>query len=136
MSMGAGRFMRIEEAGVAIAGVRSKTFTINNEPIDVTTDDEDGIRRLLTNEAGTALIHSTKSIDAEFEGVTRSDELVRDIASGQNTVKELDLVFTSGAIIRGKFALVNMSLTGETADAQTFTGSLQSTGNWTWIDAP
>ncbi len=136
MAAGAGRNMTILEGGTAIAGLRTKTFTIGNTPIDVTTDDDNAIRALLLNDAETAIIAATREINASFDGVTKNDDLIRDITQNQNTVKSVVLRMTSGATIAGKFALVNLSLTGEMADAQTFSGEMQSVGDWTWTNAP
>ena len=136
MAAGAGRNMTILEGGVRIAGLRTKSFTIDNTPIDITTDDDSGIRALLLNAAGTAIEPSTRSINATFDGVTQDDGLTKAIVKNEGTVRDFDLLLSSGALISGKFALVNMALTGETADAQTFSGELQSTGEWSWTDAP
>ena len=54
---------------VLIAGARSKSITINNEPIDITSDDDLGFRTLLDDPA-------VRSIDMSIEGVTKDDDLI------------------------------------------------------------
>lgn len=42
-----GRSVLIKRNGAVLAGCRTKSITVNGSPIDVTTDDDDGVRRLL-----------------------------------------------------------------------------------------
>lgn len=132
----AGRLLKVKDAGVAIAGLRTKTATINNEPIDITTDDDSGIRKLLETEAGGTLEVANKAIDISFDGITKSDALIKAAAEADALVKEYVLELPSGATITGDFAFTNLELGGEYQDAMTFSGQLMSTGAWVWADAP
>ena len=136
MAAGAGRDMTILQAGVAIAGIRTKTFTINNTPIDITSGEDTGVRQYLLNAGETALIAGERNIDVSFDGVTKDDALIAAAANNTATVAERTLRMASGATIVGKFALTNLTLTGEMADAQTFSGELHSTDTWTYTAAP
>ena len=131
-----GRLLKIKDAGVAIAGLRTKSFSIANEPIDVTTDDDSGIRKLLETIAGGTLEVASKAIDVSFDGITKNDDLIKAAAQGTALVKAYVIVMPSGAKISGQFAFVNLEITGEYQDAVTFSGELQSTGSWSWTDAP
>jgi len=45
---GKGRDLLLSSAQSDIAGVRTKSISINRTPIDVTNDDDAGVRKLLT----------------------------------------------------------------------------------------
>ena len=108
---------------VAIASVRSKTITINNEQIDITTDDSDAWRTLLEEP-------SVRSVDLSVSGVTDDDDLMSAIMIGTSSVVHefVEIDYNSEFTLTGKFALNNLTYTGEHADAATFEASLQSSG--------
>ena len=54
----AGRKVRIKRGSTAVAGARADSFTINNEPIDITEKDDAGWRKYLADVG-------VRSIDAE-----------------------------------------------------------------------
>ena len=59
-----GRAFTIKKNSVIIAGLQAKSAAINNNPVDVTTDDELGFRTLMADPG-------VKSIDISFDGVTK-----------------------------------------------------------------
>lgn len=65
-----GRKVNLTWGGSAVLGIREKGVTINGEPIDVTSDDDNGWRKLLT-EAG------EHSVDISISGVTKDDVFLR-----------------------------------------------------------
>lgn len=132
----AGRLLKIKDAGVAIAGLRTKSAAIGNEPINITTDDDLGFRRLLLNAAGDNSEVSEKQIDISFDGITQDDALLKAAAEGTALVKEYVLEFPSGATITVTCVFTSMEETGAYQDAVTFSGELQSTGSWVYADAP
>jgi len=116
---------------VTIAGVRTKSFTVNNEPIDVTNDDDDGWRDLLA-EAGQT------GIDLSVEGVVESDAL-RDLIADPSSIGTYVLVtfpvITEGntaGTLEGDAVIASYQETGEYNGAVTFTLELQSRGAWTY----
>ena len=111
-------------AGAAIAGVRTKTVSLNKEPIDVTSDDDAGWRSLL-GEAG------IKSCDLSVEGVTKSYTVIGSWFSA-DAPQAVVLTFPNGATIEGDFMLASLEQTGAYNDAVTFSASLQSTGEVTY----
>jgi len=123
-----GRKLTIERDGTIIAGVRTKNFTINNEPIDVTTDDDDGFRRLL-EESG------EKQIDMTVEGLTKDDDLIKTAANGGTLIEQYTINLPSGAAIEGDFRLNNVEQGAEYNEAITFTAEIHSTGEWTFTEA-
>jgi len=118
-----GRTLIIKRNGAVVGAVVSKSISINDEPIDVTTDEDSGFRVLL-DEPG------TRSIDISYEGVLRSDLLIRDVAGGGSTIADVDIEFPTGMVIRGKFRINGMELSGGLSDKIAFSGTMQSTGAW------
>jgi TP901-1 family phage major tail protein len=109
--------------GTVIAGARTKSVTINNEPIDITTDDSDGFRELLEESA-------ERHLDISVEGLTKDTVLLELAVTGASLIDEFSIVFpdTPNVVIRGDFRVNNVSIGAEYNDAVTFTAELQSTG--------
>lgn len=114
---------------ITIAAIQTKNPTIAREPIDVTTDDDDGFRTLLATPG-------KKQIDLSFSGVTEDDVLLEAAAAGANVFERINLLYPSGATIEGDFFFNNLSITGETEGSTTFEGEMQSSGAWTYTPAP
>jgi len=132
----AGILLKIKDsAGVVIAGIKTKSGTFPLEPIDVTTDDENGFRTFLKDAAGEIFLPN-KMIDLSFDGLTKNVTLIKAAATQTGLVGEYTLEIPDGAKIVGDFALTNLEITGEREGAMTISGSLQSHGEWTWTDAP
>jgi TP901-1 family phage major tail protein len=121
-----GRKVRIKRGSTAIAGARSDSFTINNEPIDITDKDDSGWRTYLADVG-------VRSIDCEVEGVL-DDATFLSLAVG--TASALLEAYTIDVIglgeFTGNFYLASFAVTGEQADAITFTASIQSSGTITF----
>ena len=119
--------------GTVIASVRTKSFTVDSSAIDITTDDDSGIRALL-EEPG------QHQIDLSVEGLLANDSLLQQIVDGtlfiQNLTIKLPFTFatTQGTIV-GDFRFNNFEVSGEYQDAITFTATLQSTGTFTFTAA-
>lgn len=136
MSAGAGRNLKLKDAtATVLAGIRTKGIKIGNEPIDITTDDETGIRTFLET-AGGELEVASRQIDISFEGISKDDVLLKAATENSGLIATYTLEFPSGATIVGSFAFISYEETGEYQTAVTFSGELQSTGAWVWTDAP
>lgn len=129
MAANVGRQLVIKRGGSTVAGVRTKSVTINNEAIDVTTDDDTGYRTLL-EEPG------QKQIDLSVEGLTKDDNLLQSAADGTTLIEAYTIEFPSGATITGDFRFNNLELGAEYNAAITFTAEIQSTGSYTFTAAP
>lgn len=129
MAASAGRELLIKKGVSVIAGVRTKTVTINGEPIDITSDDDSGFRTMLAT-AG------LRSIDLSVEGVTK-DSSLRAIVAGVSSqlLTDISIEYPNGDTIDGDFYLVNIEESGEYQDALTFSASLQSSGPFTYTPA-
>lgn len=128
-----GRALTLEyPTGTVIAGVRTRSITIDSSAIDVTTDDDSALRTLL-EEPG------QKQIDISVEGLLKDDTLLDKIINGafiQELTIKLPFPFTTtqGKIV-GSFRFNNFEQTGEYTDAIAFTATLQSTGAFTYTPA-
>lgn len=129
MAASVGRNLTIARNGTVIAGARTKTLTIGAEPIDITDDDDAGIRTLLETSA-------QQMIDASIEGLTKDDVLLAVIADGGTLIVECTITLPSGATIVGDFRLNQLELGATYNEATTFTAEIQSTGAWTYTAAP
>ena len=112
--------------GTKIASVRTKSFTVDSSAIDVTTDDDTGIRVLLEDSG-------QRQIDMSVEGILASDVLLEQIIDGTLFIQELTIKFpftftTTQATLVGSFRFNNFEVTGEYQDSITFSATMQSTG--------
>jgi TP901-1 family phage major tail protein len=124
MPAASGRDLIIKRNGTKIASVTTKNFSVNNEPIDITTDDDSGFRTLLD-------VSGVRTIDASVEGVYIDDTLLSEAAGASPTLITADeIVLPSAATITGNFRLNNIDITGEVAGRVEFSATLQSSGAW------
>ena len=120
-----GRDMLLTVASQPIAGVTSKGVSINNEPVDVSTDDSAGFRELLA-QAGMS------TVDISLSGVTKNMELERSCITNTSKIYALVITYTDGSTLTLDGFLNTYTTTGETATAQTFDASFQSSGEFTF----
>jgi predicted secreted protein len=113
---------------VALAGIRNNGVEIDNEPVDFTTNDDDGFRRLSIESA-------ERQINLSIEGLVLDEEWAMDSANGTNLVKSLVIVRPTGSTISGDFRLNNYNEGAPYKEAFTFTATLQSTGPFVWSSA-
>ena len=118
---GNGRELVIKKATVPLAGIRTKSISINRTPIDVTNDDDDGVRKLLLD-AGEV------TVDLSFDGVTKNSTLRSASLDPTSVLEALVIEFPAGASITGNFFVTSYEETGTYNDAVTFSASLQSAG--------
>lgn len=109
-----------ESPPVEIAGVREKSVELNGEPIDITSDENDGWRTLLS-------IPAENQVNVNLSGVTKDRTLVTDWFAGTRT-REAVFTFPDGSVITGEFFLATYSETATYNEAVAFEASLQSTG--------
>jgi predicted secreted protein len=120
MTAGVGRNVTLTWGGAGIAGVKEKSLTLNNEPIDITSDDDDGWLALL-GEPG------QKQVELKVSGVTKDRDLIADWFSG-SLIQPVVLAYEDGATITGSFFLSEYSDKGNFKDAVSFDATLMSTG--------
>ena len=119
MAEQAGRKVTISVGGSVVATARTKSLTINNSAINVTSDGDDGIQRLLA-EPG------EKAVEVSVDGMVIGSTLM-DIALGSNL--STAIVFDYGTYtVTGNFFMTSYSESLPYNEAITFSGSFSSTG--------
>lgn len=116
--------------GTTLAGMRVTGLTINNEQVDITNKDSAGWREFLEG-AG------TQSMDISVEGVFKDaavEHTVRGYAIA-NSINDFALVFGDGDYIEGNFAISNYQRSGAHNGEETYSMSLQSTGQPVYTSA-
>lgn len=109
-----------------VAGVREKSVSLNGEPIDVTNDDDNGWRTLLS-------VSQQDEVNITVSGVTK-DDVLRAAWFGTR-MDNAELVWPDGAKIEGTFVLASYTETGAYQDAITFEAELRSSGEVTYTPA-
>lgn len=114
---------------VAIAGMQSRSLTINNEPVEITNDDTAPQRELLSG-AG------TKTLSISGSGVFKDDQainLFEDLANAPaENEEELRVEFENGDWYQGTFHLSSFEYSGEYNGARMFSVTLENAGTWTF----
>lgn len=105
----------------SIAGLRSKTITINNETVDITTSDNAPWRQLLDNSGARTVSISGSGVFQDDVAVNSIEDLVMD-----GTTQEFQAVFENGDIIQGVFQVTSFEYGGEHTSEQTYSVSLES----------
>ncbi len=127
MSGFAGRRLRLEvdfgSGFVYVGEAQTTSLTINRESIDVTTKEDNGVRRLLA-ETG------TYSVDLGVEGVLKNDTLLTLAADPtQTTLVSARILIADIGTLTGDWFMGNFEASGaEGAEALTFTASFASSG--------
>ena len=131
MAAAAGRKLIVRRDGQPIAALRSRTITLNGEPIDITSDDDNGAQTLLP-EAGQV------SFNISFSGVMKDSDLIasHQALGASATFEDLEIEFPDGATLAGTFFFASLTITGEYNDAITVEGEFQSSGLATFTPAP
>jgi Predicted secreted protein len=129
-----GRTLFIKKNNVILAGVRAKSFSFAGEPIDVTTDDDNGFRTLM-DESG------QEALDLSVEGLVKDSVLRNAALTGSAGLMLTDITIefpktgtqvTSGDTISGNFFLASYEESAPYNEGITFSASLQSSGAWTY----
>jgi len=119
-----GRKIILNVNGSTLAGVREKGLACAGEPINVSDDDADGVRQLLS-EAGES------TIDINISGVLKGDVLAA-IWFSATRIATLSLTYVNGRVVSGDFFLVSYSETMTYNDATPFESAWQDTGGVTF----
>ena len=118
------------EAFTTIAGMRTNSFSMGNETVDVTTKDSAGWRELLAN-AGTK--SATVSGSGVFtDGVTQIGEQTKFLAG---TINNYELIFENGDVLSGAFQITSFEYAGDYNNEQSFSVSYESSGAITYTAA-
>ncbi len=113
-----------------IAGLRTNTWTVNGENVDVTTKDDDGWQQRLSG-AG------VRSISISATGIfqdTTVEELVRGWSFDQS-INWFQLTFENGDSLECQFQISNYARPGDHDGAETYTLTMNSHGAPTYLAA-
>lgn len=114
-----------------IAGLRSKSLEINNQPVDVTTSDSTGRWQELL--AGVAI----KSLKITGSGVSQGDSLTKALVADciAGSIDACTIVAPGIGTFAGNFAVPSFKITGEHTNAVMFEIGLESSGAITFTPA-
>lgn len=112
-----------------VGGLRSNSFSINNEAVDITDKDGDTWKQLLEG-AG------IQSVAVKGSGVAKVSTTLAEIrqAAVDNTFVPLKLVSALGYSLTGNFQITSFESAGEYNKEETFSVSLDSAGTITYAD--
>lgn len=121
-----GRSLTIDWASTTLVGVRSKGYTITNDYVDVTTDDDSGWRTLLANPG-------LRSVEVTVSGISSDQILIAEMmeATVDSETLTVQLPTTTGTLA-GAFLCSSFEQTGEHDGAVEFTATFMSAGTVTY----
>lgn len=117
-------------SGVPVTGMRTKTITINNEAIDITSDDDLGWQTFLDADP------AQRGIDMSVEGITKDATLISlAVTGGSGLISEYELDFEGLGTFTGDFHIGSLELGASYNEAVTFSCTIRSSGEPTWVAA-
>ena len=120
------------EAFTTIAGLNSKSITINNSAIDTTTPDATTPGGALWASSLNGLKSMSISGDGIFLDESAQEGRLNTIAMEANPVANFELVVPDFGTYSGEFRVTSLEFGGETEGATTFSLSLESNGTVTY----
>jgi TP901-1 family phage major tail protein len=118
----------------ALAGINSKTLTINNSAIDVTTPDASSPGGALFAASLGGLKTVALSADGVFLDETAEARL-NTVAMAADSSGNFQLVVPDFGTYAGAFRVTSLEFGGETEGGVTFSASMESTGTITFTAA-
>lgn len=113
----------------AIAGMQSRTLTINNEQVDITNDDTAPQRELLSGAGQKTLTISGSGVFKDDAAINSLEDLAN--ASAGNS-EEFRVEFENGDWYQGVFNVVSFEYSGDYNGARLYSLSLENAGTWTF----
>ena len=107
--------------GDEIPGVREKGLECNGAPVEVTSDEDNGVRTLLEN------LSQEDQITVTLSGVTKDTRLKEAWFGGART-QPITLTYPDGALLSGTFFMSDYKETESYKDATTFSATLMNSG--------
>ncbi len=126
------RLLTVDFETTTLVGIRTRGFTINAEPVDVTNDDDSGWRTLLA-EPG------LRSMEVPVAGISSDEILIAAIMEGATYALSAVVINLASGVgettpgtLAGDFFLSSLEQTGEHDGAVEFTATLMSSGAITY----
>lgn len=121
-----GRALTLDWDGTTLVGVRTRGYTITNDYVDVTTDDDDGWRTLLANPG-------LRQVEATAGGISSDQVLIAEMTKANITGEPLTIQLpTTTGTLAGTFLVSSFEQTGEHDGAVEFTATFMSSGAVTY----
>jgi predicted secreted protein len=111
-----------------VQGVREKGVECNGEPIDITSDENDGVRTLLS-------LSAQDEVNITLSGVTK-DTRMKTAWFASERMNNITLRYPDGSTISGDFFMATYTEGENYKEATTFQSSMQSSGPVTFTPAP
>ena len=112
-----------------VAGVRTKSISINGEPIDITNDDDEAVRKLMD-------VAGEVSVEISISGVAVGAVLRTEALTVADRVPATEFRYGATEKFAGDFFLASYKETGEYKGAATFEATFQSASTVTYTPAP
>lgn len=122
------------EAFTTVAAIRTTTFTMNDESVDITTKDSNGFRKLLAGRIVQAISLSGEGV---YTDETTFRKLQTDFIAGTHNTYQLVLPgTTAGAAgtFEGNFRITSLEINGDYNNEVNFSISLESDGEIAFTD--
>lgn len=122
------------EVFTALAGINSKTLTINNSAIDVTTPDASSPGGALF----AASLSGLKSVSLSADGVfldETAEARLNTVAMAADSSANFQIVVPDFGTYAGNFRVTSLEFGGETEGGVTFSASMESNGTVTFTAA-
>jgi len=120
-----GRKVLLTIGGAGSIAIREKSVSVNNEPVDVTSDSSDGWTTVLAEPGN-------KNIELGFSGVVENLNLVMSIMNNESQIYACTLTYPEGSVIAGDFFFGSLGNTAPYNEAYTFESSMSSSGEVTF----
>lgn len=122
------------ETFINLASMNSKSLTINNSSIDVTTPDSSSPEGALWSESLGGLKNISLSGDGFFEDST-AEARANTVAMANDNSANFEIVIPDFGTFAGAFRITSMEYGGETEGGVTYSLSMESTGACTFSAA-
>jgi len=129
-AVAAGRAQTLKKATTTIAGIRVSSISFDDTPIDITSNDSLGVRKLMNVSAESGITITVSGVE--------TDGVLYTIAKGPTTSRLItDLTFVSPSedaamdTISGDFFMTNFKLDGDYKEGVMFSATFLSSGSWT-----
>lgn len=121
-----GRKLKIDWNSVTLVGVRTRGFTVSADYVDVTTDDANGWKTLLSDPG-------VRSVEVKVGGITENQILLAELMAASVAAKALTVQLpTTTGTLTGSFLLSGYEETGEHDGAAEFSATFMSSGAITY----
>lgn len=123
-----GRKALFKKGLTTVAAVRTRSMTIGNEVVDITSDDDNGFRTMLSEPGN-------KTLDLTVEGVFKDATMLTVAMSTSDILEAFSILFPTIGTIAGDFVVTSFEAGAAYNEAGTFSCSLQSSGTFTFTPA-